>query len=252
MKRITIPVAIQKQSHLHLLTVAVFLVGLLTPAITSAAGINNGGFSTENFNGWSLDTDGFGEPTLGSSDFTVVESASNNPSARVEVDFFSTAGDSNSSKQGEAFFANTLFQEMDLTLPDGFEGTPSQWQIQLNFDWAFGGEQLNFDDNFLVAIGDGSGNYFDEAGNTGFLLNPESYGSGSFSVLMSPDFNNTLGWTLEFQLDNGIDGYGSYIQIDNIDLVAVSNVPVPAAFWLFSSCLFGLRLITGRPRQLHT
>lgn len=41
--------------------------------------------------------------------------------------------------------------------------------------------------------------------------------------MLNDAFNNTSGWTLEFQLNAGFDGYGSNIIIDNINLTADSS-----------------------------
>ena len=116
-------------------------------------------------------------------------------------------------------FANTLLQGLDLSVASG-------QQITLSFDWTYGGEQAAQDENFLVALGDGSGNYFAADGSNGFLINPSSYGTGHFSVVLDPTFNNAGGWSLELQLNAAFDGYGSYIQIDNVTLVSAITPPV--------------------------
>ena len=79
---------------------------LASPGGAAAVGIINGDFSTGDFTGWSLDTDG---APGGSSDFTIVNAGST-PAARISVDFWSVPGDLASTPLNEAFFAKTLFQ----------------------------------------------------------------------------------------------------------------------------------------------
>jgi len=112
----------------------------------------------------------------------------------------------------------------------------------LSFDWSFGGEDLiGLDEYFLVGLGDGTGDYFGADGSLGFLMEQLVYGSGSSSFLLDPSYANSTGWTLEFQLAAGYNGYGSYLNIDNVALQAVSaNVPEPSVLWLLTIGLLGL------------
>ncbi len=198
----------------------------LTPLSAYAANINNGDFQTNNFNGWSQDVDGSGAPTAGLNDFSIVEPSIGNYAARIEADYWSTPGDTLSTAQDEVFFANTLFQDIDLSATAGQD-------LVLSFDWTFSGEDALFDENFLVALGDGTGDYYGADGGLGFLLNPTAYGAGTFTTTLNSSFANSLGWTLEFQMNAGFDGFGSYATIDNVSLTAVSHaVPAPAAIWL--------------------
>ncbi len=206
---------------------------LLIPITSHAANINNGDFQSNNFSGWSQDVDGVGAPIAGLSDFSIVEPSSGNYAARIEADHWSIPGDTLSTAQDEVFFANTLFQGIDLSATAGQD-------LVLSFDWTFSGEETLFDENFLVALGDGSGDYYGADGSLGFLLNPTAYGAGTFSTTLDSSFANSLGWTLEFQMNAGFDGFGSYATIDNVSLSAVDRaVPAPAAIWLLGIGLLG-------------
>ncbi len=219
------------------LTCALAGTGSSAPAY---AEIINGDFSN-GFDGWFLDTDGLGSPTAGLNDFSTTQQTANTGSARVEVDYYETAGNPASQPRDEAIFANTLYQPLDLTVASGY-----RWS--LSFDWSFDGEATQFDDNFVVGLGDGSGNYFDQDQMLGFLLNPSTYGFGHFETLLDNRFNNASNWSLEFQLNSGFDGYGSHINIDNIALT-MTPVPLPSAFWLFSSSLAMLFGVKSRLRK---
>jgi len=215
------------------LTAGAFCLALFIPNLSSATNLTNGDFSSGDFSGWSQDIDGLGEPLAGLNDFSLEESPMGEYAAHIETDFWSTAGDTGSTPRNEAFFASTLYQGLDLTASAG-------QNITLSFDWSFTGEESAFDENFIVGLGDGSGNYHGADGTLGFLLNPMEYGSGTYSATLNTALNNTTGWALEFQLNTGFDGYGSKIVIDNVSLSTVSAVPVPAAVWLMGSALAGL------------
>ena len=218
----------QVTRHKSLIAVALSAT-LFMPGLSSATGLNNGDFATNDFSAWSIDTDGFAGTTP---DFQIIPSGSDHQ-ARIEADYWPA---------DNAWFANTLYQEMDLS------ATANQ-DLVLSFDWEFSGEMASFDENFLVALGNGTGNYFDADGNLGFLLNPLNYGSGTFTTMLDASFLNLTGWTLEFQMGAGFDGYGSFVNIDNVSLAAVDQlnaVPAPAAFWLFASGLIGMAGIRRR------
>jgi len=208
---------------------------LITPITAQAANITNGDFQSNDFTGWTQDVDGFPLHPGSFNDFSIVQPTAGNYAARIEADYWSTPGDTLSTAQDEVFFANTLYQGLDLTASAGQD-------LVLSFDWVFSGEGAGFDENFIVALGDGSGNYYGADGNLGFLLNPLDYGSGAYSIMLDSSFANAIGWTLEFQMNAGFDGFGSNAVIDNVSLPAVTNtsnnVPEPAVL-----CLMGLGLI---------
>jgi len=219
------------RSYKNLAAVA-FCATLLIPGLSSATGLNNGDFATNDFSSWSIDTDGFSGSTP---DFQIIPSGSDSH-ARIEADYWSESGNTASTPQDFVFFANTLYQAIDLT-------ASANKDLVLSFDYEYRGENLPNDENFLVALGDGTGDYYGADGGLGFLLNTDSYDSANFSITLDNSFNNLLDWTLEFQLNSGFDGYGSFVNIDNVSLEAVDRpgaVPVPAAVWLFASGLLGL------------
>jgi hypothetical protein len=220
------------------------------PLTSMAAGINNGDFATGDFTGWSLDTDGASGTTP---DFQV-EPSGTDYHARIEADYWSTPGDTSSTPQDQVLFANTLYQKLDLSAAPGA-------QLLLSFDWEFGGENASFDENLVFALGDGKGDFYDADGNLGFLLNPSSYGSGTFSVMLDSAFNNTSNWwAIGLQMSAGFDGNGSYVNIDNVTLTATSPTPpvpggtphpVPLAFapLLSSAVLLVFGMAASRKRK---
>ena len=220
-------------------TFILFSVALSFPVFSE--NISNGDFQTGNFTGWSLDSDGLGDPSP-STDFAVVESNSvvssgdigygspwnvpGNYTAKIEADF------TNDTVQ----FANTLYQTLNLNMAQGKN-------LVLSFDWLFKGGSATPDDSFKVGLGhlsqSGSLEYYDASGNLGFLVEQFSYGSGSFYATLDPSFANQTGWTIEFQLLRGFDNAGSLALIDNVTLQEV-NIPVPNTLWLFGVGLAGL------------
>ncbi len=208
---------------------------LITPITAQAANITNGDFQSNDFTGWTQDVDGFPLHPGSFNDFSIVQPTAGNYAARIEADYWSTPGDTLSTAQDEVVFANTLYQSLDLS------GLPGQ-NLTLSFDWTFSGQDNLLDETFHVALGHGIGNYYDANGSLGFLLTQNTYGSGTFSTTLNSSFLNAPGWTLEFQLGAGFNGYGSFARIDNVSLNAASastnNVPEPAVL-----CLMGLGLI---------
>jgi hypothetical protein len=227
-----------------ILTFTLIGIGIACP---TTASIINGQF-VNHFGSWTLDTDGWGSPLSGLNDFSISQQATNNNAAQIEIDYYKIAGDVTSEARDEASFANTLYQPLNLTIPNN-----QRWN--LSFDWAFNGENTQFDDNFVVGIGDSNGNYFNQDHNFGSLLSPTSYGSGHFETLLDNRYNNMAGWYLEFQLNSGIDGFGSYVNIDNVALTmqpVATTVPLPGAFWLFGSSLITLVGVKTRFRKYQT
>jgi len=207
----------------NLLAIAVSMLFSLS---IEASGVVNGNFQTGDFTGWSLATDG----VAGTAPDFQIENLAGDYSARIEADYWSIPGDSLSNPQDNVWFDNTLYQEMNLT-------TSVNQNLVLSFEWVFAGEESIFDENFLVALGNGSGDYFGADGNLGFLFNPMDYGEGLYSVVLDPSFANATGWTIEFQMVAGFDAYGSYASIDN---VALNAVPIPNAIILMATGIAGL------------
>jgi hypothetical protein len=219
---------------------------IVTLVFSSAlqAAVINGDFSTGDFTGWQTDTDGFvGSPN----DFSVIGNT-----AQIAVDHFDVAGDTFSIPVNDAWFANTLYQGLDLT------ANPSD-QLELTFDWNFSGEMANSSaaDYFVVGLNDGSGSYFDENGDLGFLIDSTTtFGSGTFTATLdSATYANSTGWFLDFQLNVGVDalswmpdGYGTTLEIDNVSLEAVSavQVPEPSSLALLGLGLAGLASVRRR------
>ncbi len=212
-------------------------ISVMTSPAAIAAKIINGDFQTGDYSSWFQDVDGFGPPIEGLNDFSIVELIPGDYAARIEVDYRSVPGSLNSFNLDEALFSNVLYQQIDLTL------TNPQDTLYLGFDWSFSGETTPSDDNFVVGLFRFGGNYFDANGNPGFLISSTNYGSGSFSTTLDSSYNNSLGWWLGFQLDVGLDGYGSFITLDNIEISSTpstNEVPIPSAFWLFGTAIFAL------------
>jgi hypothetical protein len=206
----------------------------LTPLSSFAAGIINGDFQTGDYSGWSQDVDGFGAPTGGGNDFSIVEPTTGNSVARIESDYVNLFGDLDENR-----FSATLFQGLDLSVSAGQE-------LVLSFDWVFDGEASSTDEALFFGLGDGTGDYYGADGNLGFLLEEYTYGSDTFSTTLDDSFLNATGWTIEFQVARGssFDDAGSYALIDNVAIEAVTTasntVPEPSVLWLMSFGLLGL------------
>ncbi|GGO74513.1 hypothetical protein [Bowmanella pacifica] len=190
--------------------------------------IANGDFQSCDFSSWQQDSDGLGSPgTTG--DFSI-ENTAGNCRALLTVD---------DGQSAQAFFANTLYQQLTLTALTGEH-------LWLHFDWAFfgtDGAPLT-GDYFHIALNDGLGNLYGADGQLGTLLQSptngqSSYGSGMFSVLLDSSLYNQSGWYLDFTLGEGTaigDGLFSTLAIDNVRLesvsAAISEPALPALFFL--------------------
>ena len=215
----------------------------LTCFITSQASANaiiNGDFATCDFSGWQKDTDGFGDVSV-LNDFTIVSSP--DCAASINVDY----GDTNT----EAYFANTLYQELDFTA-----ASDSTFLLTMDFmvESELGSVDPNFiADYFIVGLFDGIGSYYDHTGALGFLV-ADTYinGSESFSLSFNLDnwFVNQTGWSLDFQLNLGADLFGdtdqagSSLIINNVSLTEVPSqaVSAPGTVSVFALGLLGLML----------
>jgi len=212
---------------------------LLSFPFFSYATITNGDFETGDLTGWSTDTD-FGPGSAG--DFSVSGSPGSYK-ARIEADYWSTPGDTFSTPLNDVFFGNILYQNLDTTVNSG-------GQLELSFDWDFGGEDGNAFDGEIFSVGLFDGiDYYKADGTLGFLIDPTTtYNSGTFvATLDSSIFNNVAGWSLDFQLEVGADftgfsnGLGSFAEIDNVGLTGVSvQVPEPASITLMLIGLLGI------------
>ena len=217
------------RSSITALLVAAAFAPALAPS-QAQAGILNGDFATGDFTAWTTDTDGLGAPTPLSPDFQVTSQQ-----ARIEADYWSTPGDTNSTPQDQVQFSNTLLQGLDLTVAPG-------QQLVLSFDWHFAGQETGTpDEDVQIGLNDGS-SFYDADGNPGFLVTATSYSSGSFYSVLGSYFNNATGYSIDFQLNAGFNGFGSYLLVDNVSLT-VQDVPAPGTVLLLAPALglLGLR-----------
>ncbi|WDE07422.1 PEP-CTERM sorting domain-containing protein [Thalassomonas viridans] len=208
---------------------------LLLPQI-QAAMITNGNFADScSFDGWHQDTDGVGE--LPGSDFTVSGTAGDCAGA-IHADYQDT----------QVFFANTLFQELDLTGADNS-------RFLLTLDFSVDSELTSADpsfiaDYFAVGLNDGSGSYFNETGSPGYLAAPadiDGFSAFNLSFELSSAFAGQSGWFLDFQLGIGADingdsdAGGSTLAINRVSLTEIAaEVPEPGALLLFMLAVAGL------------
>jgi hypothetical protein len=229
-------------------TTSLALATLLT-FNTHAGMIINGDFSSCDYSGWQKDTDGAGDISFGN-DFEIDASGSNCRAA-VNVDYFDPAGDPFGTPISEAWFANTLYQELDLT-----GNADSTWALTIEFE--VGSEGTSQDpffvpDYFLFGLNDGLGNYHDQTGALGFLVNPTDI-DGSFrdylTFELDSSFTNSTGWFLDAQLNVGVDqfgmpdGFGSTLYVNEVTFTEikapVTGVPEPSTLAIFGLGLLGL------------
>ena len=204
---------------------AALLAAMFLPSVASA-GFVNGDFQTGTFAGWSLDTDGNGPPTPQSPDFQVIDQLGDKL-AELDADYFSTPGNTGSTPLDQVDYSNTLSQALPTTV------SPGQ-SLLLSFDWEFGGQETGTPDEVAqIGLGQG-GNFFDAEHNMGFLITATTYSSGHFSAILSPFYNNDGTFTMDFQLNAGNNGYGSYLRINNVQIEAV---PEPATLLLLAPSL---------------
>jgi hypothetical protein len=216
----------RKQTHINpKLLGAALLAAALSPGLASADFIN-GNFQTGTFTGWTLDTDGGGPPSPVAPDFQVIDQLGDKL-AELDADYFSTPGNPGSTALDQVQFANTLSQTLPTTVSAGKS-------LLLSFDWEFGGQETGTpDENVQIGLGQG-GNFFDAEGNLGFLISATSYSSGHFSATLSHFYDNLAGYTMDFQLNAGSNGWGSYLRINNVQM---EQVPEPATLFLFAPSL---------------
>lgn len=217
----------------------------LASANVLASAITNGDFSTCDFSTWQKDTDGYGDMSLGG-DF-VIRNNGGSCSAGIKVDHFDPAGDSTGSPIDSAYIANTLFHGLDFSA-----AATSTFRLDIDFSVSseLDSSAPNFTaDYFLIGLNDGSGNYFNELGDLGFLFAPTAI-DGAMSHVLSFELDNSFvakdGWFLDFQLNIGADkfgnsdAFGSTFWLNNVSLTEVAKqVPEPDALWLLSLGLIG-------------
>ncbi|MFC4698737.1 hypothetical protein ACFO4O_01000 [Glaciecola siphonariae] len=222
--------------------------------------IQNGNFESCDFTDWSKDTDGFGDVSTGT-DFRIDRSV-NDCRAVLNVDEFDIAGDPLSTPASEAFFANTLFQELD------FSGNADA-EFELSFSLESSSQILSDDpsfiaDEFLVLLNDGNGNSYNAQGDLGgFLVNPmpiDGLFQNTYTFLLDSFFTNTSGWFLDFQLAIGwdgstglSDGFASSLFVSNVSLLDVSKDVVDASapsVFILVSFVMALTAV-ARPSRLN-
>jgi hypothetical protein len=211
---------------------------MLNTAPQAVAGvIANGDFADCSYSGWAKDTDGFGDVSV-MDDFTIASGP--DCAAQLLVDAGNT----------EAWFANTLFQNIALN---------SSEQYRLNVDLSVGSELSSADngfiaDYFVVAFGDGSGRYFGENGQPGNVFSADIDGNSRYSldIMLDNTLSSFADLTLEFQLLIGFDEFGSdlagsFLQVDNVSVTAISDdnvtVSAPSQALLLGLGLAGLALV---------
>lgn len=214
-------------------TLACLLLGLTATHQAQANLVTNGDFSECSFAGWEKDTDGVGELASGT-DFQIT--GTENCAAQVTVDSADT----------QAFFANTLYQNVDLM---------ADTQYSLSFDLTVDSQLTDQDtgfvaDYFIVGLGDGSGAYYNENGILGSLLEADINGAQTYNFEVMLD-DMLASWdmlTIEFQLLLGADAsdqtdFGaSFLQIDNVAIApqAMTSVSEPLTAVLFGLGLAGV------------
>lgn len=215
----------------------------LASSYTFGGAIVNGDFSSCDYSGWQKDSDAEGDvSTL--NDFAMANNGGD-CSASINVDHFDGAG----TPLDYAWFANTLFQELD------FAGAADS-TFSLEIDFAVDSEMTSNDpdfiaDYFLIGLNDGAGNYYDQTGGLGFLYDADI--DGAFSQVLSFELDNAFvnqgGWFLDFQLNIGADdfgfsdAFGSTFLLNSVSLTEnkrLSDVPEPAALSLLSLGLLGM------------
>lgn len=234
---------------MKLVTTLSFAALLTLSANASANLISNGDFSTCDFTGWNKDTDGFGDISYGN-DFEI-DSARGGCRAAINVDYFDPIGDPFGIPVSEAWFANTLFQELDFT-----GNTDSTFELTISYEASAEGgytEPSFIPDYFLIGLNDGAGNYYNENGNLGFLIGPTDI-DGAFrnevTFNIDSSFANQTGWFLDFQVDIGWDGdtgysdaFGSTLYINSVEMAEVvtetKRVTSPPTLYLLLIVLAG-------------
>ncbi len=209
---------------------------LIIAAQTQAASITNGNFGTTgncSLSGWSQNVDPYA--TFDDS-FSTTSSASG-CTADVSVGDWGTSDS----------YANSLSQKLDL-----FGADDSTFLLSMDFsvdsvnnstlDPSFWGEGL-----FIGLQKDSNSEvFFDENGNVGplFQMDVDGFFSDSLEFILDSSFVNQSNWSLNFQLDDDFDTFGSTLSISNVSLTEVlapvTDVPEPTSLAIFALGFAGL------------
>jgi len=83
------------------------------------------------------------------------------------------------------------------------------------------------------------------------LLEVDSYlDNGSYSAVLADGvFNNVADWVLEFQINTGGNGFGSYLLLDNVQITRQEATGVPEPGLLFAPGLALLVWASRRPSR---
>lgn len=215
------------------------LLCLLLASGAQASLISNGDFQSCDFTAWDRYTDGVSN-TAPTGDFNIVNNGGD-CQAQINIDFLNGA---------TAFYANTLSTQLNLS-------AAVNSQLWLSFDWDFAGFDDGSDiaDQFFVNFIDSLGNMTGADGNLGFLIDPtNTYGAGTFSMMLDSSLNNQSGWFLDINLEGGYtpDSFSSTLFINNVALTAVpTDVPAPpmaALLLLGAAALYTRR---KQPNRTH-
>jgi len=219
---------------------------LIIAAQTQAASITNGNFGTTgncSLSGWSQNVDPYA--TFDDS-FSTTSSASG-CTADVSVGDWGTSDS----------YANSLSQKLDLS---GANDSTFLLSIDFSVDSQVTSADSIFDPNspdfFDAFWGEGliiglqkdsnSEDFFDENGNVGslFEMDIDGFFSDSLEFILDSSFADQSNWSLNFQLDDDFDGFGSTLSISNVSLTEVlapaTDVPEPTSLAIFALGFAGL------------
>ncbi|WP_198245447.1 PEP-CTERM sorting domain-containing protein [methane-oxidizing endosymbiont of Gigantopelta aegis] len=194
------------------------VAGLLSGGGVSAAGLQNGDFSS-NFDNWSGQVDYIDDYTASqmnavtTPDFFTIEGTGGEAKLSTNYDFITGIG-----------WAVTMFQ--DFTMPTLSAAGNSLW---LDFDFMVQLDDIAGGDNWFAQIGDGIGP----------LIDIDIAGAGPFDVTSFAGLNVQILFGLE-----NMAGGDDWLKIDNITIteqMQANNVPEPGVFALLGLGVLMLR-----------